>query len=206
VGNAVRFWMWCRRRPVIAGLTAAVVVAVLGGLIGTSLGLLAALEAQAKEREQTQLAELRLYDVRMNLIQRYWEGNHYELLKQALVEQLPANQSGIDRRGFEWFYWQRKIEPKHVTLKGHTRGVTSLAFSPDGQRLASAGPEGTLKVWDAATGQETLTLKGHTGDVASVAFSPDGARIASAGPEGTLKVWDARPVDADPAKTGAIPR
>ena len=56
-----------------------------------------------------------------------------------------------------------------------------MAFSPDGKRLASASGDGTVKVWDAATGQETLTLKGHTGVVSSVAFSPDGKRLASAG-------------------------
>ena len=55
-----------------------------------------------------------------------------------------------------------------------------MAFSPDGQRLASASGDGTVKVWDAGTGQETLTLKGHTELVASVAFSPDGRRLASA--------------------------
>ena len=37
-----------------------------------------------------------------------------------------------------------------------------MAFSPDGKRLASASADETVKVWDAATGQETLTLKGHT--------------------------------------------
>ena len=101
----------------------------------------------------------------MNLVQRYWEDYNGELLQQGLDEQLPANQGGIDRRGFEWFYWQRKMSSGHITLKGHTGGVTSVAFSPDGKRLASAGEDGTVKVWDAATGQEILTLKGHTGRV-----------------------------------------
>ena len=66
-----------------------------------------------------------------------------------------------------------------------------MAFSPDGTRLASAGDDGTVRVWDAATGQEALTLKGHTAEVSSVAFSPDGTRLASAGDDSTVKVWDA---------------
>ena len=54
-----------------------------------------------------------------------------------------------------------------------------MAFSPDGRRIASASWDGTVKVWDAATGRETLTLRGHT-DSFGAAFSPDGRRIASA--------------------------
>ena len=52
-----------------------------------------------------------------------------------------------------------------------------MAFSPDGRRIVSGSYDKTVKVWDAATGQEMLTLKGHTA-VYSVAFSPDGRRIA----------------------------
>ena len=68
-----------------------------------------------------------------------------------------------------------------------------MAFSPDGKRLASGNgdwPKGEVKVWDAATGQETLTLKGHTGWVSSVAFSPDGKRLASGSGDNTIRVWD----------------
>ncbi|MFM9960467.1 MAG: WD40 repeat domain-containing protein [Planctomycetaceae bacterium] len=50
-----------------------------------------------------------------------------------------------------------------------------------------------MKLWDAASGQETLTLKGHTGGVVSVTFTPDGKRLASAGTDGTIKIWDINP-------------
>jgi WD40 repeat protein len=61
------------------------------------------------------------------------------------------------------------------TLKGHTGWVKSVAFSPDGKRLASAGQDGAVKAWDPATGQETRSLTGHTQEVRSAAWSPDGS-------------------------------
>ena len=78
---------------------------------------------------------------------------------------------------------------------GAANPLWSVSWSPDGQRLASASHDYTVKVWDARTGQESLTLKGHTARVFGVAFGPDGHRLASASWYRTVKIWDARPLE-----------
>ncbi|MBI4770702.1 MAG: WD40 repeat domain-containing protein, partial [Chloroflexi bacterium] len=78
------------------------------------------------------------------------------------------------------------------TLSGHTGPVFGCAVSPDGEWIASASNDNTLKVWDARTGEAQLTLQGHTSWVTGCAVSPNGERIASASYDHTLKVWDAR--------------
>jgi predicted NACHT family NTPase len=69
--------------------------------------------------------------------------------------------------------------------------VLSVAFSPDGERLASASADRTIKVWNTAGGRLILDLKGHTDDILCVAFSPDGDRLASASSDSKVKIWDA---------------
>jgi WD40 repeat protein len=67
--------------------------------------------------------------------------------------------------------------------------VTAVAFSPDGQILASGSDDKTIKLWDLQTGVEIATLSGHDSYVQSVAFSPDGKTLVSGGYDKTVKVW-----------------
>jgi WD40 repeat protein len=66
-----------------------------------------------------------------------------------------------------------------------------VAFSPDGKRLAAAGLQGIVKIWDVASGKEVFTLTSHTGPVFSVIFSPDGKYIATSSGDKTARLWDA---------------
>jgi WD40 repeat protein len=87
------------------------------------------------------------------------------------------------------------VNPKRIiqSFPGHTDTVHAIAFSPDGKRLATASGDGTVNLWDTASGNELLTLKGHTGKVTGVAFSPDGTKLATCGADKKIIIYDGTP-------------
>jgi WD40 repeat protein len=77
-----------------------------------------------------------------------------------------------------------------LALEGRNGQVLGMCFRLNGMRLASAGHDKTVEVWDSASGQDILNLKGHTNIVAGLCFSPNGTQLASASADGTVRSPD----------------
>lgn len=76
-------------------------------------------------------------------------------------------------------------------VDGHKGGVWGLGWSPDGQYLASAANDKTVRIWNARDGSVLSVCQGHTDGVRSVSWAPDSCRVLTASNDRTIRVWDA---------------
>jgi WD40 repeat protein len=164
----------------------------------------AAQQAESVAREKNEIA---LYHHRVVLAHREWLASNVGRASQLLDE------CRTDLRDWEWRYVRRLCDNDLLTLRGHTASVVSVAFSPDGRRLASVSGEwftsgpGEVKLWDANTGQLLWSRVENTGAMMGVAFSSDGQRVASASVAwsthgGEIRCWDTATGDVFKAISG----
>jgi WD40 repeat protein len=189
-----RLQKWARRRPAVAALAG---LSLLLALVGLTLVLWQwrratrewnrAEQARQETEEARQVAEERrreaenaneearhsLYFNRIALAEREWTSNNTARAEEAL------DACPLDLRHWEWYYLKRRCHAELLTCRGHKGTVNSVVYSPDGQWIASASDDRTVRLWEAATGKEHRKLEGHSGGVSNVAFSSDGRRIAS---------------------------
>ena len=176
-----RAWLWCRRRPLLAALSAALAAAVVLGVAGIVWQWrLAEFHAQG-ELKQRLIAEKDAAETRLNLYaadvavasQAIQNGNLG--LARRTLEALRPKRGETDLRGFEWRYLLNLCHGDQLaTLTGHERTVTCAAFSPEGNLLATGSQDGTVRIWNTAKRELITTLRVTGTAVWSAAFTPDG--------------------------------
>ena len=184
------FGKWLRRyrRPVTSG--AVVVIAVAGMAVGSYIRIA---QVRSAAVSATNDAELRFAESLVSQADALVGAQRGDEARPRYVEAI-GFLKGLGRpiTGAMVGLWDsyRTCPPPLNSFTGHQGGVRSAAFSPDGKIALSGGVDGTVKLWEVASGRELQSFVGHLGAVLSVAFSPEGKFALSGDSDGTVKVWE----------------
>lgn len=110
---------------------------------------------------------------------RYLDADNHNVIR-ALLEAFCYNDHPDKTHRLPWNY----------ALIGHSRSVNSIAFSPNGRKLATGSSDNTAKIWDLKSRKDELTFEGHSGGINSMAFSPSGHSLATGSWDKAVKIWD----------------
>jgi WD40 repeat protein/serine/threonine protein kinase len=174
-------WLWCRRNPRVALLSAALLLLIAVSLITVTWFWQRAARGEAS-------AYAHLYVSQINLGQRYWQEVQCLRMTHLLesLRQPPPGQS--DLRDFEWYYLWGLL---HRDLQRFP-GDNCVAYSPDGKLLATTGPDHSLRLWPGEGHVGAAPLRqwpAHSQGVTTIAFGPRGEWLLSGSMDGTAKLW-----------------
>lgn len=176
---------WCKRRPVISGLAASLLLSLTGGLLGVSYFYVQAEQSGARARQS-------LYRSQMNLVSISLARGNVATVRGEL-DRIAADPELAPLREFSWYYVDH--EASMLKLVGnHGTPVGDLAISHDGRLVASAssmnGPA-EMRVWDVESEKQIWGYAPSQGRVLSVAFSPTRGHIATGGKDGWVRIFPA---------------
>lgn len=164
------------RGPVIAGLL--VTLALVAGLIGTSLGFFNANRQRDEARREQYLASVQAASALL--------ANNQPSLA---IERLNSCDSKL--RGWEWQWLMSNTDLSVASFEEPTTRFNGLAVSPDSMRFAAYGSGTSVVVRSAPLGQRICELAGHVVDIHVAAFDPAGTKIATADAIGGVRLFDA---------------
>jgi len=218
IGPIERAWRWGHRNPLVAGLTAAVVVLLVAGSVTSTILSINATLARNRADESTrdavenaqkatdernralaekeradreaQAVRASMYAVRLNSIQFSVENSNVTLARDLLKRVQPAGMPGASM-AWEWRYHWRVCNGELRVLEGHTDEISGLAVNPDATRLVSCADDKTLREWDATTGQQLRTLSLKDNNWPHLALNTDGTRLAIGADTGEVTILDA---------------
>lgn len=184
-GRIEKVWRWSRRRPVVAALSTALLIATIGGVTGIFSQWR---RATASERKMG----LNLYAADMRQAANALAEGDLGQARRLLNLHQPKEHAP-DLRGFEWYYlWHRCLGEQAAVLSGHEGIVTTVATSPDGRWAVSGGQDGLVFVWDIEQKRLVTQFNSPGKAVWDVQFTSDGRHLVAAGWHGSVQLWNTK--------------
>ncbi|HLJ95694.1 MAG TPA: serine/threonine-protein kinase [Gemmataceae bacterium] len=141
------------------------------------------------------LGSIRIWDTATGQLQSAWTWKE----KPPIIKGVAASPDGT-RIVAGYYNWGKPVDTPQVrdrktgrvvgVLAGQTEGVLGITYSPDGKHLATAGRDGTVRLWDAETYAQSAVWHAHSKEVNSVAYSADGRLLLSTGADNTIRLWN----------------
>jgi WD40 repeat protein len=190
-----------KRRRLVIGAAAVLAVAVIGGLTAVlAVQRQANTELAAKNyalANETRAAEEATAEARRRSDAERWQ--RYRANIAAAASALQLQNTAAARRAlqaapeehcdWEWMYFSSRLDDARTVLPAP--GVLpTVTLHPDGKRLAAGSEDGTVWLWDTATGREVGVLRGQGPGVRELTFPPDGRRLLVLQLDGAIRSWD----------------
>lgn len=203
VSSPEKTWRWVQRNPTIASLVALSMIFLgAGAIVSTIFAVEAnhrADEAEAAKKstlialedaeESERLSERSLYFARIQMAHNHWQHGLVGRTQEILAK-TEANSKDFDTANWE-MYWLRSLEhQEQQTLLGHHGPVLAVDYNPMKKLIASAGEDGTVRLWGSIEGEQSQLIYSHQGAARSVAWTKDGNYLCSGGDDGILNIWD----------------